>query len=240
MISTLPSTEEHGDVFIQNSMDVLARRWRQKLGIPELDREREDSVTSSVDWYDELEEGDMTIKIEEEDNAIITKELSESPQLGAETPRASRSRRRSGADSLRNIEISATPEIIAQQLHQEAEAEAEVEEDNQRTPTQRQHHPAQPADLASPTSQTKAPVLFGFVIYKHTLMIVTLDAQDPAAPCNIPISLNMAESNQHQWNALAIMVTICWARDLLVRVVNEIEVDREVAKARMPSEDPDA
>jgi len=235
MISVLPSTEEHGDVFIQNSMDTLARRWRQKLGIPELDREREESVTSSVDWYDELEEVDTTIKVEEED-AVITKELSESPQLGAETPRASRSRGRSGANSPRNIEISATPEIIAQQLHREAEAE----EDNQKTPTQRQHQPVQPADPASSTSQTKAPVLFGFVIFKHTLMIVTLDAQDPAAPCNIPISLNMAESNQHQWNALAIMVTICWARDLLVRVVNEIELDREVAKARMPSEDPDA
>ncbi|KAH7031081.1 uncharacterized protein B0I36DRAFT_349210 [Microdochium trichocladiopsis] len=225
MISVLPSTEEHGDVFIQESMDSLARRWRQKLGIPEL--EREESVASSFDW--DAADGDTTIKVEEDEaggDGASTKELGGSPQLGTETPKASHRK------GLPREEVQASPEELEQQ-----EKERE-EEEEQKTPTQAQPQCPPPTSFSS--SQTKAPVLFGFVIFKHTLMIVTLDAQDPAAPCNIPISLNMAESNQHQWNALAIMVTICWARDLLSRVVDEIAVDLEAAKARMPSEDPDA
>ncbi|KAI2620104.1 hypothetical protein GGR54DRAFT_602501 [Hypoxylon sp. NC1633] len=67
-----------------------------------------------------------------------------------------------------------------------------------------------------------APVLFGFVIYKHILFIVTLDAQNPKARCHIPCQLNLSEHNQHQWNALAIMVTICWARDLFADVAKQI------------------
>ncbi|KAJ1333541.1 hypothetical protein MN608_03532 [Microdochium nivale] len=199
MISVLPSTEEHGDVFIQESMDNLARRWRQKLGIPEI--EREQSISNSSVW--DSEDGDTTIKVEEDDENGGLKGLRESPQLGVETPRAPRQ-----AATLQN--------------------EDDPTEAEDTTPRQ----------LPPPsTLHTKAPVLFGFVIFKHTLMIVTLDAQDPMSPCNIPISLNMAESNQHQWNALAIMVTICWARDLLARVVEDINLE---TAARMPSEDPDA
>ncbi|KXJ92362.1 hypothetical protein Micbo1qcDRAFT_204354 [Microdochium bolleyi] len=196
MISVLPSTEEHGDVFIQASMDNLARRWREKLGIAE--PEREQSVANSSVWGSE--DGDITIKVEEDDENSGLKQLQESPQLGAETPKVSRQA------------------AAVQQDDQQAEGES--------TPRQPPPNPL----------QTKAPVLFGFVIFKHTLMIVTLDANDPMAPCNIPISLNMAESNQHQWNALAIMVTICWARDLLARVVEDINLE---TAARMPSEDPD-
>ncbi|KAI2473013.1 hypothetical protein F4781DRAFT_381506 [Annulohypoxylon bovei var. microspora] len=66
------------------------------------------------------------------------------------------------------------------------------------------------------------PVIFGLVIFKHILFIVTLDAQDPEAICHIPIQLNLSERNQNQWNALAIMVTICWARDLFANVANKI------------------
>ncbi|KAI1095760.1 hypothetical protein F5B19DRAFT_438723 [Rostrohypoxylon terebratum] len=67
-----------------------------------------------------------------------------------------------------------------------------------------------------------SPVIFGLVIFKHILFIVTLDSQDPEATCHIPIQVNLLEKNQNQWNALAIMVTICWARDLYADVVNKI------------------
>ncbi|KAI1377658.1 hypothetical protein F4677DRAFT_43843 [Hypoxylon crocopeplum] len=68
----------------------------------------------------------------------------------------------------------------------------------------------------------QAPVLFGFVIFKHILFIVTIDGSNPDAICHIPCQLNLSERTQHQWNALAIMVTICWARDLLAGIVTRI------------------
>ncbi|KAI1461266.1 hypothetical protein F4805DRAFT_276276 [Annulohypoxylon moriforme] len=82
------------------------------------------------------------------------------------------------------------------------------------------------------------PVIFGLVIFKHILFIVTLDSQDPEASCHIPIQVNLSEMNQNQWNALAIMVTICWARDLLADVANKIpDLLLEAPKA---DSDPDA
>lgn len=62
---------------------------------------------------------------------------------------------------------------------------------------------------------SQPPVIFGFVIIKHIITVVTLDAADPNAIIHVPCRLHMAERNQHQWNALAIMVTVCWARDVL-------------------------
>ncbi|KAI0009513.1 hypothetical protein F4779DRAFT_368028 [Xylariaceae sp. FL0662B] len=84
----------------------------------------------------------------------------------------------------------------------------------------------------------KAPVIFGFVIFKHVLFIVTMDADDPDAMCHIPCQLNMAEQNQHQWNALAIMVTICWARDLLVAAASKLP--NLTSPVKEESSDPDA
>ncbi len=69
-----------------------------------------------------------------------------------------------------------------------------------------------------------APVLFGFVILKHILFIVTLNSNDPKAKCHVPCQLNLSERNQQQWNALAIMVTICWARDLFLGLVKSLPV----------------
>ncbi|KAI1505376.1 hypothetical protein F5X99DRAFT_279059 [Biscogniauxia marginata] len=66
------------------------------------------------------------------------------------------------------------------------------------------------------------PVLFGFVIFKHIIFIVTLDAADPDAICHIPCQLNMSEVTQYQWNALALMVTICWARDVQMATVSKM------------------
>ncbi|KAI1142420.1 hypothetical protein F5Y05DRAFT_370908 [Hypoxylon sp. FL0543] len=83
-----------------------------------------------------------------------------------------------------------------------------------------------------------APVLFGFVIFKHILFIVTLDAENPAAICHIPCQLNLSERNQHQWNALAIMVTVCWARDLFRRVAENIALEDGATSGK--ESDPDA
>ncbi|KAL7627656.1 hypothetical protein AAE478_001849 [Parahypoxylon ruwenzoriense] len=90
-------------------------------------------------------------------------------------------------------------------------------------------------------SRPRAPVLFGFVIFKHILFIVTLDAENPAAACHIPCQLNLSEKNQHQWNALAIMVTICWARDLFAAVIKKIpNLEVEEREEGGESSDPDA
>ncbi|KAI1819568.1 hypothetical protein F4861DRAFT_526510 [Xylaria intraflava] len=82
------------------------------------------------------------------------------------------------------------------------------------------------------------PVVFGFVIMKHIITIVTLDAADPGAIIHVPCQLHMAERNQHQWNALAILVTICWARDVLLEYISaRPDLQPEV---KPESSDPDA
>ncbi|KAI1302480.1 hypothetical protein F5Y03DRAFT_361637 [Xylaria venustula] len=83
-----------------------------------------------------------------------------------------------------------------------------------------------------------APVLFGFIIMKHIITIVTLDAADPDAIMHVPCQLHMAERNQHQWNALAIMVTVCWARDVLLDYIDARPDLR--AEVKEESSDPDA
>ncbi|KAI1763642.1 hypothetical protein GGR53DRAFT_360931 [Hypoxylon sp. FL1150] len=92
-----------------------------------------------------------------------------------------------------------------------------------------------------------APALFAFVIYKHLVFIVSLDADNPQAVAHISIQLNLSENNQSQWNALAIMVTVCWARDLyadLIRVLEDIAdgitKKRLGSKANEEDSDPDA
>ncbi|KAI1153219.1 hypothetical protein F4825DRAFT_274171 [Nemania diffusa] len=86
--------------------------------------------------------------------------------------------------------------------------------------------------------QVDAPVIFGFVIMKHIITIVTLDASDPDAIIHVPCQLHMAERNQHQWNALAILVTICWARDVSLDYINAGPDLEPVVKEE--SSDPDA
>jgi hypothetical protein len=85
---------------------------------------------------------------------------------------------------------------------------------------------------------SQAPVIFGFVIMKHIITIVTMDASDPDAIIHVPCQLHMAERNQHQWNALAILVTICWARDVLLEYIDSrSDLQPEV---KIESSDPDA
>ncbi|KAI1802831.1 hypothetical protein F4811DRAFT_562946 [Daldinia bambusicola] len=88
-------------------------------------------------------------------------------------------------------------------------------------------------------SRPEAPVLFGFVIFKHIVFIVTIDAQNPNAVCHVPCQLNLSEENQYQWNALAIMATICWARDLYISMMDQLLIDVDYDEGRHSS-DPDA
>ncbi|KAI8958681.1 hypothetical protein F5Y11DRAFT_335494 [Daldinia sp. FL1419] len=93
--------------------------------------------------------------------------------------------------------------------------------------------------LAPEESRPEAPVLFSFVIFKHIVFIITMNAQNPDAVCHIPCQLNLSEDNQHQWNALAIMVTICWARDLYIDMMDRLLVGVDYDEGRLSS-DPDA
>ncbi|KAI0402073.1 hypothetical protein F4802DRAFT_389691 [Xylaria palmicola] len=87
-------------------------------------------------------------------------------------------------------------------------------------------------------ARVQAPVLFGFVIMKHIITIVTLDAADGEAVIHVPCQLHMAERNHYQWNALAIFVTICWARDVLLDYIStRPDIEPEV---KSESSDPDA
>ncbi|KAI1817807.1 hypothetical protein GGS20DRAFT_598763 [Poronia punctata] len=90
---------------------------------------------------------------------------------------------------------------------------------------------------------SQPPVIFGFVIIKHIITIVTMDASDPDANVHVPCRLHMAERNQHQWNALAILVTVCWARDVLVNYVEAwsklLPHEMKESKYSNESSDPD-
>ncbi|RYP90080.1 hypothetical protein DL770_003772 [Monosporascus sp. CRB-9-2] len=88
------------------------------------------------------------------------------------------------------------------------------------------------------TKKPEAPVVFGFFIYRHILTIVTLNAGDKMAAEHTSCELNFAEKNQHQWNALAVMATVCWARDLLKKKALEMKL-KPVYNASELS-DPDA
>lgn len=85
-------------------------------------------------------------------------------------------------------------------------------------------------------SKPDPPVIFGLVIYKHILFIATMNAGDLDAVEHIPTQLNMGEKNQHQWNALAIMLTICWARDILKKTATAMNLN---PVPDTPSSDPD-
>lgn len=82
------------------------------------------------------------------------------------------------------------------------------------------------------------PVLFACVIYRHILFIATMDASQPDAVEHIPIQMNMGENTQHQWNALAIMLTVCWARDLIRAKIAEMGL--QPRSPAQPEADPDA
>ncbi|KAK8106202.1 uncharacterized protein PG998_003331 [Apiospora kogelbergensis] len=71
-------------------------------------------------------------------------------------------------------------------------------------------------------SQPQIPVIYGFVIVGWSLVIVSQDAANPEAHTHTPLKINMAEECQEGWNALGIMVTICWARDMLMRLRDEL------------------
>ncbi len=85
----------------------------------------------------------------------------------------------------------------------------------------------------------EVPVIFGLVIYKHIVFIATLNGSDKQAVEHIPIQLNMGERTQHQWNALAIMLTICWARDTLRNKVQDMKI-QPTANNNAQLSDPDA
>ncbi|CAJ2513525.1 Uu.00g016440.m01.CDS01 [Anthostomella pinea] len=82
------------------------------------------------------------------------------------------------------------------------------------------------------------PVIFGFFIMQNILSIVTIDPSKDDAPAHIFCQLNMAEYNQQQWNALAIMLTICWARDCLLAAIPTFPQFHVIEKS--DSSDPDA
>ncbi|KAI1342414.1 hypothetical protein F5Y15DRAFT_429733 [Xylariaceae sp. FL0016] len=94
-------------------------------------------------------------------------------------------------------------------------------------------------DLKLPLEEERPtpPVVFGFFAFKHILFIVTKDAADPGAFCDIPCQLNMGEKNQDQWNSVAILGTICWARDHLLELLAHLPVDPMDSDAE---DDPDA
>ncbi|KAI0132230.1 hypothetical protein BJ170DRAFT_236705 [Xylariales sp. AK1849] len=97
------------------------------------------------------------------------------------------------------------------------EAEAETEEDIKALP--------------------RVPVIYGLAIVEHNVLIVHKDAEDPESAHQIDDRLTMDKEDRQKWNALAIMVTICWARDKLMEIAEKLKLEAIVEE---PESDPDA
>lgn len=93
-----------------------------------------------------------------------------------------------------------------------------------------------------PSSETASPplepVLYAFIIMNHLVLIATKNAATPNAPIHIPVRIDMEKPLQQSWNALGLMVTICWARDKLMEAAAALQLDAQ--DARKEESDPDA
>ncbi|KAH8681554.1 hypothetical protein BX600DRAFT_491748 [Xylariales sp. PMI_506] len=93
-------------------------------------------------------------------------------------------------------------------------------------------------ELAKKESQLPAPpVVYGIFLIQHQVLIVHLDAENPTATYYVETRLIMNSTTHQQWNALAIMATICWARDKLMAMAEKMKLPHEEDDA---SSDPDA
>lgn len=92
-------------------------------------------------------------------------------------------------------------------------------------------------EFKSLSSHPEVPVIYGFVIMGSSMIIVSLDAANSEAKTHTPLTMNMAETYQEGWNALGIMVTICWARDMLMRLREDLCL---TVRVREVESDPDA
>ncbi|KAK7928035.1 hypothetical protein PG985_005033 [Apiospora marii] len=92
-------------------------------------------------------------------------------------------------------------------------------------------------EFKSLSSHPEVPVIYGFVILGSSMIIVSLDAANSEAKTHTPLTMNMAEAYQEGWNALGIMVTICWARDMLMRLREDLGL---TVRIREVESDPDA
>jgi hypothetical protein len=81
------------------------------------------------------------------------------------------------------------------------------------------------------------PVIFGFAIVFHKLILVHRNLQKLDATTIIEAVLDMETDNQRQWYSMVIMMTICWARDILMRTAAAMNLE---AAQRESSSDPDA
>jgi hypothetical protein len=70
----------------------------------------------------------------------------------------------------------------------------------------------------------EAPVIYALVIIEHQVLLVHMDASDTTSEHHIQARLIMTAQNFQMWNALAIMVTLCWARDKLMETANEMKL----------------
>lgn len=83
----------------------------------------------------------------------------------------------------------------------------------------------------------EVPVIYALVIIEHQVLLVHMDASDTDSEHHIRARLIMTAKNYQIWNALAIMVTICWARDKLMETAKEMKLQ---AVKQDTDSDPDA
>jgi hypothetical protein len=75
--------------------------------------------------------------------------------------------------------------------------------------------------------QNPLPTLFGIIIADTSMMLTTLNAAEPTAPVR---AIGMFDFNQvgyDVWNAFAVSIHVCMARDYMVELLKDVQEDIE-------------
>lgn len=69
------------------------------------------------------------------------------------------------------------------------------------------------------------PLLYGILIMSRLVIVVTLDSADPKASIKTMRDFNLAEGTQSVWNGLGIAMVVMVARNYLLAIKDEFEID---------------
>jgi len=97
-------------------------------------------------------------------------------------------------------------------------------------------HPKSKESDADQKFLHEMPTLYGFVVKYSIVAIVTCDTSVPGKPIRTIMTLDFQKVGQDVWQALAIAIVVIKARNILMQLAEEGEIEEEVED----ESDPDA
>ncbi|CAG8954617.1 hypothetical protein HYFRA_00004536 [Hymenoscyphus fraxineus] len=88
-------------------------------------------------------------------------------------------------------------------------------------------------DVKLDPTRRRPPLLYGIIIVRQLVIVLTLDSSDPKANIKTMKNFDLSEKTQSVWNGLGIAIVCTAARKYLAEVKDEFEIESEV-------DDPDA